>query len=44
MKQEEQMYHDVEQLALQVMVLKESKPHASLAFAKHNPTCSLLPC
>lgn len=39
----EQMYHDVEQLAFQIMVLKESKPHASLAFAKHKPTCSLLP-
>lgn len=37
------MYHDVEQLALQVMVLKESKTHASLAFTKHKATCSLLP-
>lgn len=26
------------------MVLKESKPHSSLAFAKHKPTCSPLLC
>lgn len=38
----EQIYHDVEQLALQVMVLKESKTHANLAFAKHKAICSLL--
>lgn len=39
----EPMYHDVEQLALQAMVLKESKTHASLAFAKHKATCCVLP-